>query len=130
MKANVNVPSDLSEITLQQYQTYLKVKDECEDPYLLQCKMIEIFCRVNEKIVREMKLTDAEKISNMITVLFDAKTPLIKSFKLGGVEYGFVSDLHSISFGEYIDLDTHIANWQNMHLAMNVLYMKFKSKLL
>lgn len=54
---------------------------------------------------------------------------MIKSFTLDGVEYGFISDLHSISFGEYIDLDTNIADWQNMHLAMNVLFRPIKQRL-
>ena len=129
MKAKVNVPSDLSEITLHQYQEFLKAKEENDDAYFLQCKLIEIFCNVNEQIVRKMKLTDAEKIGNIINEMFDKKTPLIKRFNLNGIEYGFVSDLHSISFGEYIDLDTNIADWQNMHLAMNVLFRPIKQKL-
>ncbi len=129
MKAKVNVPSDLSEITLNQYQEFLKAKEEIKDAYKIQCKIIEIFCNVNEQIVRNMKLSDVEKISIILNEMFEQKTPLIKSFTLDGVEYGFISDLHSISFGEYIDLDTNIADWQNMHLAMNVLFRPIKQRL-
>jgi hypothetical protein len=129
MKAKVNVPSDLSEITLNQYQEFLKAKEEIKDAYKIQCKIIEIFCNVNEQIVRNMKLSDVEKISVILNEMFEQKTPLIKSFTLDGVEYGFISDLHSISFGEYIDLDTNIADWQNMHLAMNVLFRPIKQRL-
>lgn len=129
MKAKVNVPSDLSEITLKQYQEFLKAKEEIKDPYKIQCKVIEIFCNVNEGIVRKMKLSDVEKISIVLNEMFEHKTPLIKSFTLGGVEYGFISDLHNISFGEYIDLDTHISDWQKMHLAMNVLFRPIKQKM-
>jgi hypothetical protein len=129
MKAKVSVPNDLSEITLKQYQEFLKAKEENDDPYFLQCKVIEIFCKVNKEIVRKMKLRDAEKISVIINEMFDKKTPLIKTFFLKDVEYGFISDLHNISFGEYIDLDTHVSDWQNMHLAMNVLFRPIKQRL-
>tara|TARA_R100000742_G_C4264564_1_gene82488 strand:- start:309 stop:959 length:651 start_codon:yes stop_codon:yes gene_type:complete len=129
MKAKVNVPSDLSEVTLKQYQEFLKAKEVNNDPYKMQCKVIEIFCNVNEGIVRKMKLSDVEKISIIINKMFEHKTPLIKFFTLNGVEYGFISDLDNISFGEYIDLDNNISDWQNMHLAMNVLFRPIKQRL-
>ena len=33
-----------------------------------------------------------------------------------------------MSFGEYIDLDTYLGDWENIHTAMNVLYRPIKSK--
>lgn len=73
MKAKVNVPSDLSEITLNQYQEFLKAKEEIKDAYKIQCKIIEIFCNVNEQIVRNMKLSDVEKISVILNEMFEQK---------------------------------------------------------
>ena len=33
-----------------------------------------------------------------------------------------------MSFGEYVDLDTYISDWQNIHKAMAVLYRPIKEK--
>ena len=37
-------------------------------------------------------------------------------------------DLDELSFGEYIDLDTYLGDWENIHDAMNVLYRPINSK--
>ena len=61
--------------------------------------------------------------------MFEEKPDLVKSFYLGGVEYGFVPELDEITLGEYIDLDTYMGDWDNIHTAMNVLYRPIKQKL-
>ena len=122
MKVELIVPSDLSEITLKQYQKFLKLQDSNEDNYFLQCKMIEIFCNLEAKNVRMLKVGDANKVVEVLNNMFEAKPDLTRRFKIGGVEYGMIPNLDDISLGEYIDLDTYIGDWQNMQIAMNVLY--------
>ena len=129
MKKKLSVPNDLSEISLGQYQKFHKIQEKNDDPYFLQCKMIEIFCNLDALAVRKMKMSDAERVANIINGMFEKKPPLIRSFNLDDKEYSFIPDLNNISFGEYIDLDTNISDWQNMHLAMNVLYRPVKQKL-
>ena len=128
MKANINVPTELNEITLKQYQKFLKVQDS-KDNNFIQTKMIEIFCRVKPQDALNIKLSDANRIANLISNMFEEKPDLVKSFYLGGVEYGFVPDLDEITLGEYIDLDTYMGDWENIHTAMNVLYRPIKQKL-
>ncbi len=66
MKASVTVPN-LSEITLEQYQRFLKVQEiNKDDEYILQLKMIEIFCNVDYKDARNIKFSDVEKIIEAI----------------------------------------------------------------
>tara|TARA_R110002096_G_scaffold74917_1_gene177313 strand:+ start:379 stop:1029 length:651 start_codon:yes stop_codon:yes gene_type:complete len=122
MKATINVPTSLDEITLKQYQKYLAEQKINEDEYNLQLKAIEIFCNVPENSVKKIIAKDVRKITEKIAELFNSEPPLLKSFKMQGVEYGFIPNLDEITFGEYIDLDTYIPQWENMHLAMNVLY--------
>jgi len=129
MKANINVPTELNEITLKQYQKFLKVQDSSKDNNFIQTKMIEIFCRVKPQDALSIKLSDANRIANLISNMFEEKPDLVKSFYLGGVEYGFVPDLDEITLGEYIDLDTYMGDWENIHTAMNVLYRPIKQKL-
>ena len=129
MKVELTVPSDLSEISLKQYQKFLKLQDSNEDSYFLQCKMIEIFCNLDAKSVRMLKVGDADRVVDILNNMFEAKPDLIRTFKIGGVEYGIIPDLDEISLGEYIDLDTYIGDWQNMQIAMNVLYRPISKKI-
>ena len=129
MKANINVPTELNEITLKQYQKFLKVQNSSKDNNFIQSKMIEILCIIKTQDVLNIKLSDADRIATLITNMFEEKPDLVKSFYLGGVEYGFVPDLDEITLGEYIDLDTYMGDWDNIHTAMNVLYRPIKQKL-
>ena len=129
MKFELTIPSDLSEISLKQYKKFLKIQESNEDSYFLQCKMIEIFCNLDAKSVRLLKLTDADKVVQILNKMFEAKPQLIRTFKLGNIEYGIIPSLDEISLGEYVDLDTYMGDWQNMQIAMNVLYRPIKEKI-
>lgn len=129
MKVDLIVPNSLKEITLKQYQKFIKIQKENDDPYFLQCKMIEIFCNLDSNAVRNIKLSDADKIVNVLNLMFEEKPKLINTFKLGKVEYGFIPKLEDISLGEYVDLDTYMGDWDNMHIAMNVLYRPITEKI-
>jgi|TARA_R110002124_G_scaffold54973_1_gene155773 hypothetical protein len=129
MKANINVPTELNEITLKQYQKFLKVQDSKQNNTFLQTKMIEIFCNVKMQDALNIKLSDADRIASLISKMFEQKPDLVKSFWLNNVEYGFVPDLDEITLGEYIDLDTYMSEWENIQIAMNVLYRPIKQKL-
>jgi len=129
MKVDLIVPNSLKEITLKQYQKFIKIQKENDDPYFLQCKMIEIFCNLDSNAVRNIKLSDADKIVNVLNLMFEEKPKLINTFKLGKIEYGFIPKLEDISLGEYVDLDTYMGDWDNMHIAMNVLYRPITKKI-
>ena len=129
MKFELTIPSSLSEISLKQYKKFLKIQESNEDSYFLQCKMIEIFCNLDSKSVRLLKLTDADRIVKIINKMFEEKPELIRTFKLGEIEYGMIPNLDEISLGEYVDLDTYLGDWQNMQIAMNVMFRPIKEKI-
>ncbi len=122
MKASITVPTSLSEVTLKQYQKFLKIQEMNEDEMFLQTKMIEIFCGVEYKDVLSIKVLDAERITKMLGDLFTQKPELVKSFEIDDVTYGFIPSLDDMTLGEYVDLDTFLGDWKNIHNAMNVLY--------
>jgi len=128
MKVEITIPESLSEVTLGQYQKFLKIQENNEDQRFLQIKMIEIFCNVPAEYVLNMRLSDTNEIITMLNELFSDNQKLVQRTKLNGKEYGFIPKLEDISLGEYIDLDTYISDWENMHLAMNVLYRPIKNK--
>jgi hypothetical protein len=120
MKVELIVPNNLNEVTLGQYQEYIKLKDLSETE--LSLKMIEIFCNLKSEQVRYLKATDVRAVVTIISEMFDSKPSLVNTFKIDGIEYGFIPNLDEMSFGEYIDLDTFIGDWDNIEKAMGVLY--------
>lgn len=129
MKAYIDVPDSLSDIKLRQYQKFVKETKDNEDTDFIQNKIIEIFCNVRASDVNKIKYTDIKKISNRVNKLFEEKPALVRNFNLYGVNYYFIPNLDEISLGEYIDIDTYISDWDNIHIAMNVLYRPLKQKL-
>jgi hypothetical protein len=128
MKAKLNVPTDLSEITLEQYQRFLNAQESNDDEHFLEYKAIEIFCRVPEDKIKSIAAHSVTEIANKISKLFTNETELVRFFTLNGQEFGFISDLDDMSFGEYIDVDTYLSDWKNIHYAMNVLYRPIANK--
>lgn len=128
MKIDITVPDKLSEITLGQYQKYLKIQSENTDERFLSSKMIEIFCELNLTDVMKLKLADVNAICSILSDMFNDKPTLRRTFFMDGVEYGFIPNLEDISFGEYIDLDNYLADWNMMDKAMGVLYRPIKNK--
>tara|TARA_Y100000385_G_C13036388_1_gene613200 strand:+ start:586 stop:1248 length:663 start_codon:yes stop_codon:yes gene_type:complete len=129
MQVEINVPDSLSEIKLEQYRKFqaLNTDENSESPFLLQ-KMIEIFCNLNLKEVATIKYKSVQVIVEHLNKVFSVKTDLKNTFKLKGVEYGFIPVLDDMSLGEYIDLDNYIGDWNNMHKAMNVLFRPIENK--
>lgn len=128
MKIEITVPNNLSEITLDQYQRFLKIQQEVKDEKFLSSKMLEIFCGVKLSDTLKMKFADVDAICDIIVDMLNQKPKLVQRFKLRGVEYGFIPKLDEISLGEYIDLDTFLGDWENMHRAMSVLYRPIETK--
>jgi len=131
IQIELSVPTALSDITLGQYQRYVKILEENEgaDDFVA-LKTIEIFCNISLKDVLSIPAKDAEKVLEIISKAFEEKPSLIRRFNLLGVDMGFEPSLESISLGAYIDVEDNISDWQMMHKAMAALYrpVNFKSK--
>ncbi len=128
MKVEVYIPDTLSEITLGQYQKYLKIQEDNDDENFLAMKMIEIFCGLRGDTIMSMKAKSIKDITKILTDMFTEKPQLVTEFKMGNKTYGFIPKLEDMSFGEYIDLDTYIGDAANLHRAMGVLYRPIKQK--
>ena len=130
MKVNLRIPTSLNEITLAQYQEFAKLESNLEKnkDTAIQLKIVEIFCKVPEIVVRNMKATDISEVCEIINNMFDTEHQLINRFNLKGVDYGFIPELDDMSFGEYMDLDTFIGDNDNLHRALNVLFRPIQYK--
>lgn len=123
MKIEINIPSDLSEISLAQYQEFLKATENNTDEEFLSQKIVSIFCNIPMQNVQFMKFTDVTDIVNSMINLFNTNNhKFIERFKLGNTEFGFIPNLETISTGEYIDLENNLKENKDLHKAMAVMY--------
>jgi len=128
MKIEITVPTSLNEITLEQYQKFLKIAEENPEGNFLNAKMIEIFCGIPLSDSYKLKMSSVSAIIDILNEMLSVTPNHVEKFTLNGVQYGFIPDLNEISLGEYIDLDNNIVSWAEMHKAMNVLYRPIKIK--
>jgi hypothetical protein len=122
MQIEINVPTSLNEITLEQYQKFLKASEENPEGSFLDAKMVEIFCGIPLSDSYKLKMSSVQAIVDILTDMLNETPAHIDKFSLDGVQYGFIPDLDEMSLGEYVDLDGNASDWQKMHVAMNVLY--------
>jgi len=129
----LRVPQALEAIKLHQYQKYVKILNNVEDKSseeaaeFLNLKSLEIFCGLTLKESYGLPVSMFESVIKQISNCLTEDTPLIQRFSMTGsdgvtVEFGFIPKLDEMSFGEYIDAERYITDWDNMHKAMAVLY--------
>ncbi len=123
MEVKVNVPTRMQDITLEQYQKFL---EDCQDESLsedtIAIKMLEIFCGLPKDNSLQLRMSDVFNICDQINNTLNEKPQLISRWKFDKLEFGFIPQLDDMTFGEYVDVDTYITDWKNMHKAMAVLY--------
>ncbi len=131
----LNIPSSLSDITLGQYQKYIKdVKEltEKEEPTqeeveFANLKLLECFCGITLKQAYQLPMTEFSSVINHINELCNVANNLHHKFEMtdpdgNKVTFGFIPKLEDISMGEFVDLEKYIGDWQQMHKALAVLY--------
>ena len=128
MEVQIKVPSTLNEIPLKHYQDFLSVQKNSSDEEFVAQKMVEIFCGIRLIEVAKIKLTSLNELIAHFTKLFEQKPKFTPTFKIGDLEFGFIPELEEITFGEYVDLDSHLQSWDNFHKAMAVLYRPIKTR--
>lgn len=131
IELELKVPQKLQAIKLRQYQEYLKVQKDNEDvedaENFLNSKCIQIFCGLTLKESYNLPVKMFDGVLSQIGKCFEEPTPLIKEFSMTGsngveVSFGMIPSLDEMTFGEYIDLENFMSDWDSMHKAMAVLY--------
>ena len=128
MKVDLVVPNSLADITLGQYQKFVKISESNTDEKFISIKMLEIFCKLKLETIMTMKATSIKTVTATLTEMFNAKQDLKHIFRMDGVQYGFIPNLEDMTFGEYVDLDSNISDFQEIHKAMAVLYRPIEKK--
>ena len=126
----VVIPTDLKEIKLSQYLRYLKVlKDNQDDETFVCIQMVAIFCNLSVADVMKIPVNDFAEIVEQLAKVLDQKPERVKTFKMDGVEYGFIPNLDKMTIGEHATIDSLLGSDENLSLLMSVLYRPITKKL-
>ena len=126
----LSVPVSMDDITINQYQKYIKVIEDnkdLDDPTFINLKLLNIFCDISMKEAYELPLDQFDYILNHLSAILSDKPDLQTRFSMTDpkgdkIEFGFIPNLDKMSLGEYIDAESYLGNWEDMHKAMSVLY--------
>tara|TARA_R110000822_G_scaffold285063_1_gene406434 strand:+ start:96 stop:818 length:723 start_codon:yes stop_codon:yes gene_type:complete len=126
----LKIPKTLRNVRLNQWVKFIDVYEknkDSEDGDFLNRKMIEIFCEISMQDIYKIPISSFSSVLSHLTTILEAKTPLVRTFKLIGtddveVNFGLIPNLDKMSYGEWEDLESYIYNTKDLHKAMAVLY--------
>jgi hypothetical protein len=132
IELQLRIPQSLNDITLQDYQKYVKVANGIEEETkesveFLNLKALEIFCGLQLKESYKIPIHVFDDVLEQLGNVLSQDTPLVKRFWMRGsngveVEFGMHPNLNDMTSGEYYDLDNYINDFSNMHKAMAILF--------
>ena len=102
------------QIILRDFQRYAAIQEPT------QGDMIKIFLNKTQNEVDKIPLEKFNELVAEISEAISKKSKFTPTFKLDGIEYGFIPNLEEITYGENRDLTGYLNDWQTMHLAMAV----------
>lgn len=128
MDVKIKIPTQLSEVTLEQYQYLMTIQRDDDTDDVAARKMIAVLCKMPMSDVMRIEFKSIGEILETLNKMFQVEHGLINRFKLNDVEFGFIPNLDTISFGEYIDIEKYMGDWKTMNNAMAVLYRPITEK--
>ena len=129
MKLNFSIPANAKAITLSKYIDYQNAVDKIERVRVITGKSTESIRLLQVHVIDEI-IEQFEAAVRLSSGDFE------RTVRVGAYELGFIPDLSSMSFGEYVDLDTYCTNiykdgeviGEAAHKMMCVLYRPIIAK--
>jgi hypothetical protein len=130
MQITVTYPESWEEIKLEQYLKFYRATKPYENTDQYEEEALEAgalhFCKVPAEYLYKLPASKLTKISQTIYTLL-AQTneiPLARRFTIEDTTYGFIPELDSMSYGEYLDLVNYTSKdmWKNIPIIMSILY--------
>ena len=125
----IKVPSVKENIQLHKYQKYVKLLQDNEDIDVdfHRLKVLQIFCGLELSEANKMPITELDFIVEHIMSMMSREDKLQRRFTMTDpsgktVEFGFMPNLSEMTLGEYVDLESYISDWEQMHKALAVMY--------
>jgi len=125
----ITLPENIKDITLGQFQKYNELLERKDlDEYQFNTRKIEVFTKLNRGQVDSIKNTDYKDIIAQIDLALNQDAKFEPTFKMKGIEFGFIPNLDEILGGEYVDLSKYGTNVETLHNLMAILFRPIKDK--
>lgn len=123
------LPENQSEITLEQYQRYIKLLERTDlDIYNFNRRKLEIFTPLTFKDTENITQVDFEFCLNQIDKALNEEVDFKNIFFLGNVEFGFIPNLDEMTTAEYVDLNKYTNTPDTLHYLMAILFRPIINK--
>jgi hypothetical protein len=128
IEVELMIPTELKEITLQQYQMFVE-KSKGMEPLETAQIMVQYLIGIDLEELAKINYMDLVDIFSRFNSLFDKEDfEYIPKFKIGDIEFGAIPCLEDISIGEYIDMEEYIKDISTYHKFMAVFYRPIVKK--
>ena len=125
----VIVPEHVGDITLNQYQRYIKLTErEDLNPFEFSKRKLEIFTKIPYHSLNNISQKDYEELLNDIDKALSTEVQFKDRFKMGGVEYCFIPNFDKITTGEFVDLSKYGTESETLHNLMAILFRPVKNE--
>ncbi len=118
----INIPENISDITLGQYIEIQKLIDRELDEVPFMERLVMLLSGVSKRDIKNIDVQDYAMISESIALALNTDSEFQNRFTLDGVEYGFIPNFDSITQGEYIDLTSTDLDNESLPTIMSVLF--------
>lgn len=123
----LQLPENHSEITLGQYQEYVKLTDRTDlSEYDMLKRKLKIFTGLSYRDIGNMSRKDVHEISLQINRALTTEAEFVNRFKLGELEFGFIPNFDKITAAEWFDLTTYDVKVETLHKLMAILFRPIK----
>ena len=104
MKLKITLPENISEITLSQYQRYVKLTER-EDltSHGFHKRKISIFTKIPFHDLGKVEQKDFKSINEQIDKALNEDWKFTMRFEMQGIEFGFIPNLDGMSSREFAD---------------------------
>lgn len=125
----ITLPENIHDIKLHQFQKYSRLLEREDLPIdQFNKRKIEIFANIERSRIDLISQSDYEEIIAQIDIALNQTVDFKPTFKMEGVEFGFIPNLDKITAGEWRDLSIYGTNVDEMHKLMAVLFRPIKRK--
>ena len=122
----ITLPESLDDITIRQLAQYMVANLDTERDAVESALRIFVGLSIEEQ--KRVAKKQLDELSVDLSKVLNEKPTLKTTFEYNNIEWGFVPNLEEISAGEYIDAESYMGDWSNMHKAMSVLYRPIVKK--
>lgn len=124
MKLKVIQPENRSEVTLSQYQRYVKLSErEDMTTFDFDKRKISIFTNIAFHDLSKVTQKDFDGLNSQIDKALSIDVKFKDRFKMNGIEFGFIPNLEDMSSREFVDLSLYpMDEIQTLHNLMAILF--------